>query len=367
MSINNTTRKTAIMNGNGTSVLFPFAFRINDEEDLKVYVKIGVGAYELKELNTDYKLSNLVRDSNNNIISGDIEFPIIIEGEPDQPSPLTSNDFIYGIRQTPKTQQESSEQVSFKSKDVERALDKATMQIQELDETISRAVVVPEFQDIDPEELIEDIYTAAGQASQAAEDASGYANDANTYATNASNSSLDASKWAEGTDSDVQPLGGTHSAKGWAGQSEIYATQAASILSSCADKDLSNLTVTGEAKFNAKVDLDLNNITSSDKILNSLAADFTSSTTIAASNTFTAPSSGWINYSPEGNSGTSSILSQANTGYIQIEGKTIVSSTYVSGSDSAHPDTCWAFIGKGQTCYHTMSAGTVYFYPCKGV
>ena len=159
MSINNTTRKTAVMYGNGTSVLFPFAFRINDEEDLKVYVKIGEnGQYEEKELNTDYKLSNLVRDTNNNIISGDVEFPIIVEGEPDQPSPLTSNDSIYGLRETPKTQEESSAQVSFKSKDMERALDKATMQIQELQEEVDRSYKAPSYQSAIDEA---DFYTVA--------------------------------------------------------------------------------------------------------------------------------------------------------------------------------------------------------------
>ena len=159
MSINNTSRKTAVMIGNGTSVKFPFVFRINDEEDLKVYVKIGEnGQYELKTLNTDYKLSDLVYDTNNNIISGNIEYPIIIEGEPDQPSPLTSNDSIYGLRETPKTQEESSAQVSFKSKDMERALDKATMQIQELQEEVDRSYKAPSYQSAIDEA---DFYTVA--------------------------------------------------------------------------------------------------------------------------------------------------------------------------------------------------------------
>lgn len=39
---------------------------------------------------------------------------------------------------------------------------------------------------------------------------------ASTYATNAATSATNAQKWAEGTDAQVQPLGGTKSAKGWA-------------------------------------------------------------------------------------------------------------------------------------------------------
>jgi hypothetical protein len=41
-----------------------------------------------------------------------------------------------------------------------------------------------------------------------------------TAATNAANSATNAQKWAEGLDSDVTPLGGTHSAKGWANRAE---------------------------------------------------------------------------------------------------------------------------------------------------
>lgn len=233
MSISNTTRKTAIMNGNGTSVLFPFAFRINDEEDLKVYVKIGLGPFELKELETDYKLSNVVRDSNNNIISGNIEYPIIIAGEPNQPSPLTSADSIYGIRETPRNQEESSEQVSFKSKDVERALDKATMQIQELTEDVSRAIKVEEWQDIDPDDIIDSIFEAEGECANYALSAALSADNAEAYKNSASQHSTNASKWAEGTDSEVSDLGGTHSAKGWANVASGNASAAESAAQEC--------------------------------------------------------------------------------------------------------------------------------------
>lgn len=66
-------------------------------------------------------------------------------------------------------------------------------------------------------------------------------NNASTYADNAE-------KWAEGTDGEVTPLGGTHSAKGWA---EI-AEQAASGVQNPANRDLSNLTNAGEYRFNTQ-------------------------------------------------------------------------------------------------------------------
>ena len=51
--------------------------------------------------------------------------------------------------------------------------------------------------------------------------------------------------WAEGSDSQVQSLGGTHSAKIWADQASLASDGKADI-------DLSNLSSTGLAKFNAK-------------------------------------------------------------------------------------------------------------------
>lgn len=60
-------------------------------------------------------------------------------------------------------------------------------------------------------------------------------NNAPTQATNAR-------KWAEGSDADVSALGGTHSSKGWA---EI-AEAAASGVQNPANRDLSNLTTTGQ-------------------------------------------------------------------------------------------------------------------------
>lgn len=138
-------------------------------------------------------------------------------------------------------------------------------------------------------------------------------------------------------------------------------------LSSKANTDLDNLSATGEAKFDAKADTDLSNITSIDKITDALAMDTSSASTIPASTTFTAPSAGWVNYAPAGNTSTVLNISQNASGYISIEGKTMLTCSYVSGSDSTHADSFMAFVGKNQTVYHTMSAGTVYFYPCKGI
>ena len=242
MAIENTTVKTDVYQGNGSTTEFAFSFRIDSQEDLKVYVKKGLGAFELQELNQDYELE-LTYDSVGNISGGTIIYPKTDESLPDyEPEPLGEDDYIYAIRETPKTQEETSEQVSFQSKDIERGLDKATMQIQELTEEVGRCVKIESWQDIDPDEIIEAVYDAVGDAGDYATAASNSANQASGYANNASTSATNSHKWAEGSDADVSSLGGTHSSKVWAEQAEAT-------VSSMSNKDLSNLTETGEEHF----------------------------------------------------------------------------------------------------------------------
>lgn len=101
---------------------------------------------------------------------------------------------------------------------------------------------------------------SAAAAAASATDAAASASTASTAATNASTSATEAASsvssiltytsnskiWAEGTDAEVQRLGGEHSAKGWAQTVDA---------SNFADTDLSNLSPTGQAVMNAKQDV----------------------------------------------------------------------------------------------------------------
>ena len=104
---------------------------------------------------------------------------------------------------------------------------------------------------------------AAASASEAATSASAAASSASTASTAATNASASATEaassvssiltytsnskiWAEGTDAEVQLLGGEHSAKGWAQTVDA---------SNFADIDLSNLSLTGQAVMKAKQDV----------------------------------------------------------------------------------------------------------------
>lgn len=65
--------------------------------------------------------------------------------------------------------------------------------------------------------------TKASEATSSATSASASANSASESATSASTSATNAQTWAEGADSAVTPLGGNHSAKGWASIAKQYA------------------------------------------------------------------------------------------------------------------------------------------------
>ena len=99
----------------------------------------------------------------------------------------------------------------------------------------------------------------------------------------------------------------------------------------------------------------------------SVMPDYSTFTTIAASTNFEAPSAGYISYVPSTNTDTSSVINVSSNGYISIAGKTVLQTTYAHGSDSGHIDGGLFPIDKGESAFHTMNYGTVYFYSAKGV
>ena len=72
--------------------------------------------------------------------------------------------------------------------------------------------------------------TKASEATSSATSASASATSANEASTSASTSATNAQTWAEGADSAVTPLGGKHSAKGWASIAKQYAESIGSAL-----------------------------------------------------------------------------------------------------------------------------------------
>lgn len=117
----------------------------------------------------------------------------------------------------------------------------------------------------------------------------------------------------------------------------------------------------------SKADIDFSNIITFTPFANALSPDMSTYSTIATQTTFTALVPGYISFVPSTNTNTSNTINAEYNGYMQIDGKTVLSSSYLQNNDATHPDCAWFFIGTGQTFYHTMTGGTVYFYPIKGV
>lgn len=118
-------------------------------------------------------------------------------------------------------------------------------------EAASSAILASSYAD-DAQNSAEDSAASAAASLTSANNAKSSEENALASKTEAANSAAsvlsyaDHSKiWAEGSDSQVQSLGGTHSAKIWADQASLASDGKADI-------DLSNLSSTGLAKFNAK-------------------------------------------------------------------------------------------------------------------
>ena len=236
MTVSTTTNKVAYI-GNGIATTFAIPFPFLEEEHLKVYQLLN----DIQTERADWSLSN-----------GNMVF----ETAPENGAQIVI------IREVPLTQEtDYRENEILPAETLERNFDKLTMQVQQLKEQADRAVTVGMFSNTDPSVLVDDIEVLYGirdkistvvQNKADINTTAAHISDVNTAAANitaiqnapnqaasAAASAADAQVWAEGTDVQVQALGGVHSSKVWAEQSTN------------ANIDLSNLSQTGEAHFQA--------------------------------------------------------------------------------------------------------------------
>lgn len=187
--------------GSQTQWTIPFVY--GHAEDVKLFVKIGTAD---------------IAPVASNLFSIDTELNIITY--PLSGDPLAANDKVIVMRVTSQTQEESSSMLSFKSEDIERMADKLTMEVQELQEQLSRCIAFNPVDaaegELDAQQYIDDLTELKDTATTQAGIATQKAGEAATSATNSENSNIKSQKWAEGTDQEVAALGGTHSSKGWA-------------------------------------------------------------------------------------------------------------------------------------------------------
>ena len=177
-------------------------------------------------------------------------------------APLEAGKQILILRETPNTQLEDSSQIYFKSNDVERALDKLTMQVQELARDSYRAVKVSHFDTTSPEDFTEALFEAGAKAEEAAARAATSESNAALSEQNAASSASSAAS-ASASAAAAAELAGSHAdnslrnaerAEQAAADSDMHATHAAESASMAADllQEVSD-SIYNKAQVDAKI------------------------------------------------------------------------------------------------------------------
>lgn len=260
MTVEDTTSKQ-IAQQMGNSFEYPFTFTVllsdPTEEDAKKAIKAKVRS-------ADGIITDLVYNS-----EGVDGYSIVLNdnrngGVLTVTNKRTTDDYITIYREYEETQEADYQDFNAAPADTyEQCFDKLTMLCQQQQEQIDRSIKVEMASNVSPEALVEQvvrIYESIDNIDTVADDkanldtVAGNVEDINTCAENidyivtapqhaqnaaisaqnAATSENNAEIWAEGTDEQVQILGGIHSAKGWAN-----ASQGANI-------DLSNITEAGK-------------------------------------------------------------------------------------------------------------------------
>ena len=158
MTISSSTRKTGLFAGNNVTTEFPFTFKVFAASDVKV-VKTddATGIETTLTLTTHYTVSlNADQDASpggtvtllSALATG---YTLVITSNVvnTQSTALTNNGGFYPAV-------------------IEAALDRATIQIQQISEQVDRAVKVPISSTTDPEDLVESVVAAAASAAMSA-------------------------------------------------------------------------------------------------------------------------------------------------------------------------------------------------------
>ena len=144
-------------------------FQFNDSKDLHIYLTDdGVRVEEVFQ-NFEVVENGEKKEVDNPDIDFNKEGNYVIYPTPESGlAPLEAGKQILILRETPNTQEEDSSEIYFKSKDIERGLDKLTMQVQELARDSYRAVKVSHFDTTTPEDFTEMLFEAGAKAEEAA-------------------------------------------------------------------------------------------------------------------------------------------------------------------------------------------------------
>lgn len=150
MTISSATRKAGPYAANGVTTAFNFAFKVFSEDDVQVVLSNTIGAETILTLTTDYTVSlNADQNANpggvvttNTVYSTGNKITLVGNVEFLQETDLTTGGGFY-----PEV--------------IEDALDRLTMLLQQLNEQVDRAVKVDVSSTTDPDDLLDQITSAA--------------------------------------------------------------------------------------------------------------------------------------------------------------------------------------------------------------
>lgn len=234
--------------GDNSTTKFDFDFLVENQSQLLVFVTAADTVRQLT-YETDYTITGF---GNNN--GGYITYPINEENDKLQNDETITLQLFLPITQ----QSEYGTSSELNPKDIEHSLDYLTRIAQIQNRQLERSVKVAEGSGTDTEEIVKSINTICkdidtiNAVNNNKENINAVNNNKENINTVASNLPLiekapinaqNAQIWAEGSDEQVQAIGGTHSAKTW---NKIIDKN------SYADKSLSNLNAEGLSNFGLK-------------------------------------------------------------------------------------------------------------------
>lgn len=158
MTVPATVRK-ATLTGNGSNTSFPFTFKVFATADVEVTTADADGVETVRVLDSDYSVSlNSDQDADP---GGEITYPLSGSALATGETLVVIGDLEYGQETAIPTGGDFDPGV------MEDALDRLTMQVQQLKEQLSRSVKVPVTSSTDPDDLVDELVTAGAGAENA--------------------------------------------------------------------------------------------------------------------------------------------------------------------------------------------------------
>lgn len=188
MTVSSSINKVSYV-GNGIVKEFAVPFKFFENADLEVYFKTENIAQKKLVENDDYTVVGAGNENGGTVTLTDV--------------PQTGDKVVI-LRVVPMTQEiDYQENEIFPAETQEMALDKLTMEIQQLNEKTSRAVIVPVTGDGTPEEIVEEVLQAQSDTYELAAEAEASAQSAQTALSGALAAQAAAESAVDGFDDHV--------------------------------------------------------------------------------------------------------------------------------------------------------------------